>query len=376
MSLELTALQTNAIEEAEKWHKLQNEQFFSIHGYAGSGKSTLVEYLIHKLGLEHNVAYVTFTGKASLVLNQKGCSATTIHHLIYEPKACVINGVPTVKFEKVEALSARIKLIVIDESSMVSEEILKDLAGYKVPILAIGDPEQLPPIGKTNFLMQHCNVFLNEIHRQAANNPIIYLSMLARNHEEIPYGLYSKNVMVLRRRDLRDCTLLTADQVICGKNATRKTLNERIRLLLHGESIDHPVINDKLICLKNNWQLVLDDYPLINGMIGYIQGLRYYNSKTNEARLDFRPDFLDKRYFENIKANFGAIYNKPFKNDSELEDRDMNFFDYGYAITCHKSQGSSFNKVVVYEETLDPKMHARWLYTAITRAEKQLVLVR
>ena len=48
--------------------------------------------------------------------------------------------------------------------------------------------------------------------------------------------------------------------------------------------------------------------------------------------------------------------------------------EYGYAITCHKSQGSECKKVLVIEEVLHSAHHKRWLYTAVTRASEILVL--
>ena len=371
----LTDLQTNAIAQTKKWYNKRDKQCFVIFGYAGSGKTTITEHLIEELDLKNHVAYVTFTGKASLVLSQKGCPATTIHRLIYELENYNENGIPKTRFVKVKKLSSRIKLIVVDEISMVSEEILNDLLSYQVPIIALGDPGQLPPIGKPNHLMQKSDIFLNEIHRQAAENPIIYLSMLAREKREIPVGIYSKDVCVLRRKDLRDASLISADQILCGKNITRQSLNEQIREMVHGGYIDHPIENDKLICLKNNWEITLGEYPLINGMVGYAKKVRRYNSKTDTCSLDFRPEFLpDSSFYRKIKADLSPTKGKSI--NFEMLDRDDNVFDYGYAITCHKSQGSSFKKLLVFEEVLNYKEHYKWLYTAITRAEQQLIIVK
>ena len=370
--MELTSKQSNAITKAEKWYKANNSQFFTILGYAGTGKTTITQYIIQQLGLKDSVAYVTFTGKASLVLTQKGCPATTIHQLIYEAVKEVKNGVPKTVFRKVDKISSRIKLIVIDEISMVSKELLKDLASYGVPIIALGDPGQLPPIGQNNPLINQSDIFLDEIHRQEASNPIIYLSMLARQNKEIPYGIYSKNVAVIKRSQLRDVTLLNSDQIICGKNKTRQELNYKIRSILYKGKTEELQKNDKLICLKNNWQINLENYPLVNGTIGYIDKVRKYNDKSRIGNIDFRPDFLTKSY-TNLYADFSAI-NGSLSLDTL--DRDMNAFDYGYAITCHKSQGSSFNKVVVFEEVLNREAHHKWLYTAITRSEDKLILVK
>ena len=56
--------------------------------------------------------------------------------------------------------------------------------------------------------------------------------------------------------------------------------------------------------------------------------------------------------------------------------RKLALFDWGYAITCHKSQGSQAEKVLVIEEgwPTEPDMRKRWAYTAVTRAERELTV--
>ena len=263
-------------------------------------------------------------------------------------------------------------------------------------VIYLGDPFQLPPIDEKadNHLLDKPHIFLDEIHRQAQESEIIRLSMDIR--EQKPLTLFDgKDVKIIGKNDLVDGMLLWADQVLCAKNATRASLNRAMREL---EGYDgDPKEGDKIICLRNYWE-TLDGNgdALINGTIGrlgknYSQLLSYPyfvhgGGKFTSLRADFETETgstftslnMDKKMILSEtksltpQVEYALAKNRKFKHIIPKE------FAYGYAITCHKAQGSQWPNVLVIEENFpfDKTEHARWLYTAITRAENKCIIVK
>ncbi|MCY8318280.1 ATP-dependent RecD-like DNA helicase [Bacillus vallismortis] len=389
-NISLSRTQEQAVESIEKWFKGKQKQTYFLSGYAGTGKTTLVNYVIEKLGIKlDEVAFACYTGKAALVVTQKAqgrYKASTIHSLIY--KVYTDNNGEIKVTKKAKSMLQDLKLIVIDEASMVDGQIMKDLKSFGIKILFIGDTGQLPPVsqnGNEEFLKMFNNpdFQLTDIHRQAAENPIIKLSMLARTKQEIEPGVYGKDgeaVVITHAtwENIKDRLYKKADQIICGYNRTRKQLNSEIREVL-GFTGDVPLNGDKMICLNNDWNKSIDDVSLVNGMTGYVK--KVYKSEeikekfTHEATtIDFRPDFSEESYFREITIPNKLLTDPTFKL-LPYEHKVYNSFDFGYAITCHKSQGSQWKNVVVLNEVLNKDTHHRWLYTAITRSSERLVLV-
>lgn len=388
-SITLTPMQGQAVNAIKQWYRHSDKKIFHLAGYAGTGKSTLVDYVIQELNIPiHRVAFACYTGKASLVLTRKAkgkFQAQTNHRLIYKLDKNT-EGNPTFIRKSRDELSG-IDLIVNDEWSMVDGKTFEDLKYFGIKMLLIGDQGQLPPVSKANneeleYIRSHPDFSLTEIHRQAEGNPIIYLSMLARTKQPIPYGLYGDGGEVLvinpfQWQSVKEECYTTADQIICGYNRTRQGLNQDIRKYLGFHDV-FPQVNDKLICTRNNWGKSIRDISLVNGMTGFVKNIKYHVAKSLDVRRDameiqFRPDFTDE-CFHNlylVKDHFtGKEYKLlPHEHSTYCE------FDYGYAITGHKSQGSQWDKVVVINEVLRAEEHHRWLYTTITRSSEKLVLV-
>lgn len=361
-NITLTDEQLGAAKAIKKWFDRALRTYmppFVLGGYAGTGKTTIIRYIVDYLGLEDNeVRYVAFTGKAAMVLRKKGLPATTIHSLIYIPQKNKDGKITFVRRSHLEGVS----LIICDESSMIGKDLQTDLEAYGIPILYVGDHFQLPPVSKdqTN-LMINPNYRLETIHRQALDNPIIRVAHAIRSGQDVGFGRYGETVFVIPGHKMTEKYLLAADQVICGFNKTRHWLNDRVRGLLEHEG-GLPEPGDKLICLKNNHNL-----GLINGMLGKCQ---QYNPDSQV--LNFISDDgvnycgldIDEGIFTERKA--GAYC------------KDIEQFDFGYAVTCHKFQGSEAEKVLVYEELFgyDADTHRRWKYTAYTRASGKLIIVK
>lgn len=384
MTIQLTQKQKEAVQTCLDRYKAK-EKYTVIAGYAGTGKSTVIKFVVDALGLkDEDIRYVTFTGKASQVLREKGLNATTIHKFIYKS---YLNTQGKFVYCKLPKDEVRAKLVIIDEISMVSAQLLRDLASYGIHMIMLGDPGQLPPIGEDNGMLKNPHVFLDEVMRQALDNTIIKLSMLIREGKPIP-AIDDEYVKVFKRSQLNMGMIEWADQVICGRNDTRKMINGMVRQA-KGFTDVLPMVGDKMICLRNDWDTLNgDDMPIVNGTIGYVESISKVGEFDMEKPLtrnqtgiimNFKPDFTSA--FENINIDpniprgFNSVLQEQINAKIRKPESVFQEMDYGYAITCHKSQGSEFKKVLVIEEVLKSTEHRRWLYTAVTRASEKLVLI-
>lgn len=352
------------------------EPYTCIAGFAGVGKSTLVQFIIDALNIsERHIAYCAYTGKAALVLKNKGCpGATTAHRLLYHTTELpdgTFQHTPKAKPDK------PLKLIIVDEISMLEKEQWNILMQWGVPVICLGDPFQLPPIGEDNGVLCHPHIFLDEVMRQAEDSEIIRLSMDVREGKNLSY-FKGSDVRVVPKDSVSDRVLATADMVLCGKNATRFSLNTRIRKTLWGEEyVDEPIDGDKCICLKNQWSVG----DLVNGSIGTIRNIRKEDNFFCGTKMlaDFGNEhdgwFYDLNMDYKIFTEGKTTVNKDNWRMYPKEIRPMEF-DYAYAITVHKSQGSEYGKVVIFNEYLcgDREQYLRWLYTGITRSSEKLVV--
>ncbi|MHC1716776.1 MAG: ATP-dependent RecD-like DNA helicase [Candidatus Dojkabacteria bacterium] len=385
MNLELSKNQQDVLDSILGWYNKPINQYITLGGYAGTGKTTLLGYLNNTLHAEKKgikIAYCSYTGKAAVILQRKLKETKalkpvdyvgTVHRLIY--KAIVDDQDNIIGWEKNPIEDFQYDLIVLDEASMISEGVWHDLLSFGKPILAVGDHGQLPPIeGKFN-LMEKPLLRLEEIYRQEKDNPIIKVSEIARKYGAIPSIEFSKTVKKLSKKNedtqefLTDMfsTFNSECMVLTGYNSTRIKLNEGIRQLLGFES-KQPECNDRVICLKNN-----SEENIFNGMTGTILSIskcKLDSFQVYDTEIEF--DGEENIFFGNISVDqFG-------KKEIQNNRNHINLFDFGYALTVHKAQGSQAKKVVVFEErfpNMSDDLWRRWLYTAVTRAEKELYII-
>lgn len=369
--------QDEALKAVSRWLKDGRTPVFRLFGYAGTGKTTLARYFAEHVDGE--VLFAAFTGKAAQVLRARGAkNARTIHSLIYRPK-----GEEEVSDEETgkttvsplfslnrQSPLAQAALIIIDECSMVDEALGKDLMSFGTPILVLGDPGQLPPISGGGFFTEHePDILLTEIHRQARDNPIIDLAMQVREGREIMHGDYG-TAQVIGKNDVDRDMVLAADQVLVGINRTRRRYNQRLREL-KGFDQTYPQAGDKLVCLRND-----PAKGLLNGSLWQVMTSSKETVKPG-INLLVRPEDDDMdRGSAKIKLLKSAFDDPdlevPWQTKKRYDD-----FDYGYALTVHKAQGSQWNSVVLFDESFAFRdSRERWLYTAITRAAERLVIVR
>lgn len=355
-----------------------------IAGFAGSGKSTLVSYIIDALNIApHDVCFATFTGKASLVLREKGCeNSMTMHKLLYNSKE-LPDG--TFEHKPKTKLEYRYRIIVVDEVSMIPSDMWELLLSHGIHVIALGDPFQLPPITGESEILAHPHVFLDEVVRQAQDSEIIRLSMDVRAGFPL-VKLKGNDVKIVSKNQLTDTYYSGADQIIAAKNITRTDINWKCRKIKFGPNVpDYPVDGEKIICLKNYWDIMSDEVePLINGMIGNMSNIKFSDNLLYsdlfkkqmiadfyiEENNKFSDLFMDYQLFTDGKQTINSDNWKKYAGSPKPL-----LFDYAYCITCHKSQGSEWNKVLVFDEYMKGTDHTRWLYTAITRAKKKLIIV-
>ena len=208
----LTKKQQEGLNTAVDRYK-NKEAYTCIAGYAGTGKSTLISFIIEALNLKHKeVAYVAFTGKAANILSRKGCpNATTAHKLLYKAIPLPTGGF---RFEEKFLGDSGLKVIVVDEVSMLPIEMWNLLLKHGIYVIAAGDPGQLPPVDKDsdNHVLDKPHIFLDEIMRQAQDSEIIRLSMWIREGKPISnFPCSNKQVMILKPNEVVTGAYLWAD---------------------------------------------------------------------------------------------------------------------------------------------------------------------
>ncbi len=410
----LTREQAEASGLITAWFFDPAQRYFVLCGYAGTGKTFLVDRIVGQLGLKkgNEVAFVAPTGKAASVLERMGNPASTVHSLIYLRDEELVTdengevlGVRFVGFQRRDKLPSSLKLIVVDETSMVSDEMVQDLLSYGVKCLFLGDPAQLPPVNGFNRLLSFAAYTLTEIVRQQPDSPIAQLAAIVRGGGKVPLGQFGACVYVITMRQfserVRKKAYTEADIIIVGTNRTRARINREVRELLGipREAL-LPVDGEKLICTLNDWTHPLSkegDFRLVNGTVG-----RCYHVREREdalGLLDFHADFLPEgeracdlpfdtalftegQYAHDYGARAytlegGRVVAEPKRGERVRREEPVCRFEFGYAVTCHKAQGSEYDYVVVIDESgCFGEDRAAWLYTAISRARKKLLIVR
>lgn len=355
--------QDQALVEVERWRKSKDRRPFYLGGFAGSGKTTLAKHLAE--GVSGDVLFGAFTGKAALVLRSKGCTnASTIHSLIYKTE----EGEDGPRFRlDPNSPVATADLVVIDEVSMVGGDLGNDLMSFGRKVLVLGDPAQLPPVDGAGFFTSHDPDFmLTEIHRQAAENPIIRMSMTVREGGRLARGEYGES-RVIAREGLGRSVVIGADQVLVGKNLTRRSVNAKVRAI-HGRGASGPETGDRLVCLRND-----RNKGLLNGGLWDVAEV---GERGRSIKLAVRPD--DKPDRDPAKVSVLSEFFAGTEDTLQpFERRGYDEFTYGYALTVHKAQGSQWNNVVLFDEGSAFREHRnRWLYTGLTRAAERVTVVQ
>ena len=362
-----------AIEKAVAWFNdwqagKKVPQVHRIFGYAGTGKTTIAKEIARQCGAVGRILYGAYTGKAALVLRSKGCfGASTIHSMIYDTEVDQ-DGKP-IWFLNRGSVVKNSALVIIDECSMVGKEIGQDLLSFKVPILVLGDPAQLPPPSGAGFFTNHApDSMMTDIHRQGKDNPIIWMATQVREGNMLAPGQYGDSIV---SNETNIEMVDDYDQVLCGRNETRMILNSQIRAHL-GMIADYPVVGDRMICLRNDRKL------------GIYNGTMMQVKRVDEER-NVKDAYFWRGRMDDLDTPGSVVdvkVNKNLLNPSAPAVKDWRWLSgsqelyYGYAITAHKSQGSQWDNVLIFDESRCFRDDwNRWLYTAITRAANKVRVV-
>lgn len=376
----------------------------TIGGYAGTGKTFLLSQFRKSFFEQYKhrtVAFCTFTGKASAVLKNKLIEADalyerdfvgTIHSLIYRPITILDPKLGThviVGWDRKEYDEFNHDIIVIDEASMVDHKVFIDLQSYNKPIVAVGDHGQLPPVNGKFNLMQSPLFKLTEIHRQEEGSPIIELSKFIRQHSYIPKNkIMSQDVFTVswKRQDCKDFFWSKVDFLnpeiitLCAFNKTRAFLNKKIREKL-GFNSPQPYPGERLLCLSNNRSIGIMNGQLCTVVFVMPESKKMYRITV---QLDGTNEYIEclcpKENFGRIQYQFHERNKKQIEQKKYANDKGQHIghFDYGYCTSVHKSQGSEWNKVILFEQFTrlwDKDIITRWLYTAVTRSKKKLFVI-
>ena len=382
-------------------NRTQQKQVFRLFGLAGTGKTTIAKDLVQHV--EGKVLYGAYTGKAAMQMRKNGMPAQTVHSMTYRLRPPDKKYYDRMKAKLAEATTEkeakRIRgemknaqklvfdldeeselteaaLLVLDEVSFIDKYMGEDLVSFGCPILVLGDPGQLPPIeGAGYFTDVEPDVKLTEIHRQAQDDPIVQMAMKVRAGKQPSSGTYAfqgYESEVIYPKDLTPEKVLDADQVLVGKHKTRRSFNRKIRSQL-GHKSRYPEKGERLVCLRNE-----RNEGLLNGMICEVE--KVGNDEGLWLRLDLRTEEGTKLDAVKVhKCHFDAYYEPDAAKLDFWTLKKANEFDFGYALTVHKAQGSQWDKVLFYDDlwgAQDAMMRRRWLYTGATRAAKQLVFVK
>lgn len=398
---QLTKSQKEGADYFDEWFrnkKFQQKPILRIGGPAGTGKSFFIRYLKEKYKLtKMNCLFVSYTGQAVNILRRNGIPAKTIHSTFMEAREVPLKkdgkiikrgGIPlmTIRFIPVTHISSMVKLIIVDEASFLPETLEELISSFNVPVLEMGDPIQLPPVaGKQCFNLDTLDVFFNDPMRHAKESEILELATRIRLGMQVDPSRYFREVTFMRNRGSMEETFQEfqpffqySDCTICATNRQRTIITDLYRRNILKTESPYPVKGERLICRRNNWNLLLGDYPLTNGTIGkalYTVGRSSIDRKTHLYYMDFKPEYIDNDYYSNLVCDTDFL-TAPFGDKGYDKYNIGNKFEYAHAITVHLSQGSQFNSVLYVDQYIrDLEYLLRLRYTAVTRAQKNLYYI-
>lgn len=381
MSIELTEEQKRLVSNIKTWYRSSTaKQWYAYTGPAGVGKTTVIRTAIAELGIERYIC-CAYVGKAVSVLAQNGLPASTIHSMIFN-----VNWVPQVdkdgapilredgrpkmklEFSLKDHIAGDPELIVVDEATMVNDDLCEQILSFGIKTVFIGDNNQLPPVFGVSSVMLSPDFWLTKIMRQAEGDPIIYLSQKVLKRERIPYGIYGK-CRVLPWLYLDREAYERYGMILTPKNKVRDAINEHVRKSIMGFDDELPVIGDRLICRQNDWGRSVDgNLFLTTGMVGTVTDINRSECGKGYLSINFHPDIAEGE-FVNLRIDSKFI-------QMDYEDRKIygissyEKFEYGYCITVHQAQGSQAPGVLFNDQWFyDAELTKRVRYTGITRAQ-------
>lgn len=301
-----------------------------------------------------------------------------------------------VEFELRPALKGFHGLVVIDEASMIDVERVEEIRSLGIPTLLVGDYGQLPPVrGEMNPWMLNPDAVLTVNHRQSGEGSgVVALAHRVRAGERAVAGArYGEGVAVIRGSDRAFTGLMERftpgpeRALIVWRNRTRVAFNGMMRAMLFGGGIDPQDVRvgDRLVSLGNAKIKTMDSVEALrpsgevfvhNGQMGIVVQVGRTTEKLIELRVRLDDGAGSIVWTQAARHWFGTEEGLKV-NDARRPQGvrgSWHPWDYGYALTCHKAQGSQFDEVIVIDE--GAREYPRWMYTAVTRAAKKLIVVK
>lgn len=323
----------------------------TLGGFAGTGKTTVIRAIVERYGTR-GLAVCAPTGKAAHVLRSKGVDgACTLHSLIYTPRGTNEKG--EVVFARTRGEVPRVAIV--DEASLLSVQLVRDLEKLVRNVLYVGDHGQLEPVGDDPGLMHDPDIRLEAIHRQAEGSPIIaFAHHVRRGYKPDSFGDAAR-VQRGWTADLADF-----DVVLVGFNDSRRKVNAWVREQ-RGFGGKLPQVGEQIICLRNS-----SDHEVWNGMTATVRTI-----DASRCRMTVDTDDGPRGNVPFDPSQFDAATVKPYERGRKGQSVPT-LWDFGYAVTVHKYQGSEAARVAVVEELHSDWSASRWRYTAATRASEEL----
>lgn len=437
-----------------------SEDIYVIKGWAGTGKtfcvSLLVKYvleILHPTKAWYKIAVTGPTNKSVRVIKKQTgiinnrILFTTVHKMLGLKEKITADGKQEfVNDGDFRPPIASTKLLIIDEVSMLSDDLFNQIVKYRgrIKIICMGDPAQIPPVGKPDCIPFRTElsteygiktVELKKIMRQKEGNPIIDTSILIRNDLQNPSvktGTLSRisdkgegiEFLNLNSPEIREKFPLILDtyfnstrfkedpeyaKIIAWRNKTVSTMNNLARKVIYGEdSLNSKIlIGEKLIAnnpiIENNEILfnTNDEFSVVGFKIKetkFKMDEEYLPMKYYETGVSFIGDDGKELIFyidilhESSEGNFQTMANYLKNNAIEKKGKEKTWIkyyeflrrfadvSYAYAITAHKSQGSTYEAAFVLEDDIDVNINIvernRIKYTAYTRSSNKLYVLK
>lgn len=409
----------------------------SMGGLAGTGKTTLMQALERSLGIQ--AVFGTPTHKAAAVLRKKlsgdqSHRVRTYHSLIYHmnpvyhcdttgkivrrvvdncvcgqddacqcparfdpctPKAdhsCKVRE--ELAEERRKYLGGHREIVIIDESSMLSEETVEDIRSFGVPVVLVGDHGQLPPVkAEMNRWIKNPEVLLTQIHRQGADSGILQAAYDVRHHGYLTQQRYGHGDAVRYplsspvMQGVFDRWVPSPERVIITHS---NRLRAEINAAHHGGG--PPRAGDRVVALGGqvydtvrvvmegaSYRATSEFLQVYNGMTGTVRHVHDRGGPTLDlvVELDDHPIATPGSPVCLLiggacRAQFGA--ERDLWKNSPDRPKDSRLWDYAYGLTAHKAQGSEFEQVIVMDEGAPAGIYPQWLYTSLTRAKNAVIV--
>lgn len=438
----------------------KDDNIYVLKGWAGTGKtycvSILVRYVLDVIYPDKNWFKIAVTGptnksvrviKKTTGIKNPRVIFQTVHKMLGLTERITQDGeqefinqgdfVPQIE---------KTKLLIIDEVSMLNDDLFHEILRYrdKVKIICMGDPAQIPPVGKPDcipFRDEFADMYgiktveLKTIMRQKGDNPIIDTSVTIRNNLDCDYldtGTENKindkgegiEFLNLNSRSVKDSFRILLGRyfrtdefkndpeyvkIVAWRNKTVSSMNNLVRKVIYGEEnigtkiligekliANNPIIEMSQILFNTNDEFTVEQFEIKKEKVrvGDEEGeLKYYETSVSflndeDKKIHYYIDILH----EDSESYFHVLANKLKKIAIEKRGKEkswIKYYDfirrfadvsYNYCISCHKSQGSTYNTTFVMEDDInlnhDIIERNRIKYTAYTRSKSKLYVLK